>query len=56
MKKMKYKIGLIIGISLVIIGILIGIILNNDIGFIFAGLGTATIGISTLAYINRNNN
>ena len=56
MKKLNYKIGLIIGISLVITAILIGIILNNDIAFIFAGIGTAIIGISALAYINRNSN
>lgn len=56
MKNNKWKIGLIIGISLIIIGILIGIIFGSDIGFIFSGLGTVTAGISILRYINKGNN
>jgi hypothetical protein len=53
MKKMNYKIGLIIGAALIITAIIIGIILNNDIAFIFAGIGIVITGISTLAYINK---
>lgn len=53
MKKLKYKIGFIIGASLIVAAILIGILLNNDIAFIFAGIGLVITGISTLAHINR---
>lgn len=53
MKKWNYKIGIIIGATLILIAILIGIIFRHDIAFVFAGTGTIIIGISALAYINR---
>ncbi len=56
MKKKNWKIGLIIGISLILIGILIGIIFGSDIGFIFSGIGIVIMGISILRYINKGNN
>ena len=53
--KNKLKIGLITGGALIIIAILIGLITENDIGFVFAGFGTVIIGISILLFINKNN-
>ena len=55
MKKISIKTGFIIGISLIVIAILIGIIFNNDIAFLFAGLGTVIIGVSFLRHINKGN-
>lgn len=51
--KITYKNGFILGSILIIIAILIGIIIQNDIAFIFSGLGIVIIGISILAYINK---
>lgn len=56
MKKFNYKTGLIIGFALIIVAILIGIIFQHDIGFLFAGSGTIIIGISILTHINKGNN
>ena len=56
MKKISIKTGFIIGITLILIAILIGIIFNNDIAFVFAGLGLVMIGISTLRHINKGTN
>lgn len=56
LKKFNVKNGIISGSTLIIIAILIGIIFRNDIGFVFAGIGTVIIGISILAYINKGNN
>ncbi len=55
-KKKNVKMGFIIGLCLVVIAILIGIIFEHDIAFVFAGLGTVIIGISILAIINKGNN
>lgn len=52
--KKKLRIGLITGVALIVIAILIGIITENDIGFLFAGIGTIIIGISILLFINKN--
>ena len=52
--KWNIKIGIIIGIALIITGIVVGIITENDIGFFFAGMGTSVIGISILVFINNN--
>lgn len=46
--------GLIIGIVFIIVAILIGIFLQHDIAFIFAGIGTIIIGITILTYINKD--
>ena len=45
--------GFIIGSILILIAILIGIIFQHDIGFIFAGIGTIIIGITILTYLNK---
>jgi uncharacterized membrane protein YkgB len=50
----KTKKGLLLGITLIIIAILIGIIFRHDIAFIFAGIGTIIIGITTLMYLNKD--
>lgn len=50
----KTKKGLLLGIILIIIAILIGIIFRHDIAFIFAGIGTIIIGITTLMYLNKD--
>ncbi len=55
-KNINYKSGFIIGFILIIIAILIGIIFEHDIAFVFAGLGTVIIGISILTIINKGNN
>ena len=56
MKKMEnYKIGFIVGIVLIVIAILIGLIFQHDIAFVFGGLGIVSIGVATLLYINRGN-
>lgn len=55
-KKFNFKTGLLIGLILIIIAIIIGIIWQHDIGFVFAGIGIVIIGISTLTYINKGNN
>lgn len=52
--KNKLKIGLITGVALIVVAILIGIITENDIGFVFAGIGTIIIGFSILLFINKN--
>lgn len=46
--------GFIIGGILILIAILIGIIFQHDIGFIFAGIGTIIIGITILTYLNKD--
>ncbi len=51
--KDKLKIGIFLGSILILIAILIGIILEHDVAFIFGGIGTIIIGITFLAYINR---
>lgn len=53
MKKINYKNGIVIGCISVLIGIIIGVTLESDIGFVFAGLGTMIIGFSTLTFINK---
>ncbi len=56
MKKMEnYKIGFIVGIVLIVIAILIGLIFQHDIAFVFGGLGIVSIGVATLLYINKGN-
>lgn len=51
--KGKLKIGIFLGCILILIAILIGIIFQHDVAFIFGGIGTIFIGITFLAYINR---
>lgn len=51
--KLTIKNCLIFGIILILIGLIIGIVLENDIAFIFAGVGIVIIGISILRYINK---
>lgn len=46
--------GFMIGGILILIAILIGIIFQHDIGFIFAGIGTIIIGITILTYLNKD--
>ena len=46
--------GLILGTTLIILAILIGIIFKHDIAFIFGGVGTIIIGITILMYLNRD--
>ena len=46
--------GFIIGGILILIALLIGIIFQHDIGFIFAGIGTIIIGITILTYLNKD--
>lgn len=55
-KKLKknFIIGIALGIVLIITAIIVGIITENDIGFVFAGIGTSIIGISILIFINKN--
>lgn len=53
--KPNYKIGFIIGCALIIIAILIGIIFEHDIAFIFGGMGVVVCGITALIYINKGN-
>lgn len=48
------KKGLLLGIILIVIAILIGIIFRHDIAFIFGGIGTIIIGITTLMYLNKD--
>lgn len=48
------KRGIIIGAILILIAILIGILFQHDIGFIFAGIGTIIIGITILTYLNKD--
>ena len=48
------KKGLLLGFILIVIAILIGIIFMHDIAFIFAGIGTIIIGITTLMYLNKD--
>lgn len=55
MNKFNVKYGIILGSTLIVIAILIGIIFQHDIGFVFAGIGVVIIGISILTYINRGN-
>lgn len=55
MKKFNGKYGIIIGSTLILIAILIGIIFQHDIGFVFAGFGVVIIGISILTLINKGN-
>ncbi len=50
----KCKKGLILGIFLIGIAIIIGILFQHDIAFVFAGIGTILIGITFLAWINGN--
>jgi len=49
----KLKIGIFLGCILILIAILIGIIFEHDIAFIFGGVGIIIIGITFLAYINK---
>ncbi len=51
----KYRNSFCLGMSLVLVALAIGIFLESDIGFLFAGAGIIIIGITFLAYINRNN-
>lgn len=51
--KLTIKNCSIFGTILILIAIVIGIAFQNDIGFIFAGIGTVIIGISILRYINK---
>lgn len=55
MKKFNSKAGIIIGITIIIFAIIIGIISGNDIGFLLSGIGTIIMGISILAHINKDN-
>ena len=55
MKKISIKTGFIIGISLIVVAIIIGLIFNSDIGFMLSGIGTVIIGISILRHINKDN-
>lgn len=48
----KCKKGLFLGILLIGIAIIIGILFQHDIAFVFAGIGTILIGIVFLAWIN----
>lgn len=50
----KYKKGIICGIIFILISIIIGVIFEHDIAFIFAGIGVIIIGCSILAYINKD--
>ena len=50
----KFKTGLVLGGALIIIAILIGILFRHDIAFIFAGIGTSIVGITILAYLNKD--
>lgn len=54
--KLNFRNGMITGFLLIIIAILIGIIFQHDIGFVFAGIGIVIIGISILIKINKGNN
>ena len=51
--KLNIKNALIIGFSLIVIAILIGLIFQHDIAFVFAGVGIIIIGIAALSYINK---
>lgn len=51
--KDKLKIGIFLGCFLILIAILIGVILEHDVAFIFGGIGTIIIGITILIYINK---
>ncbi len=51
--KFDAKKALIIGFVLIFIAILIGLIFQHDIAFVFAGLGIVIIGIAALSYINK---
>ncbi len=48
-----FKYSFIIGCLLNLIAIIIGIIWQHDIAFIFSGIGIIFIGISILVYINK---
>lgn len=50
----KIKTGFIIGVALIFVAILIGILFRHDVAFIFAGIGTSIIGITILAYLNKD--
>ena len=54
--KNSFKKGILFGFLLIVIAILIGIIFQHDIGFVFAGIGIVVIGISILIKINKGNN
>ena len=49
----KLRIGIFLGCILILIAILIGIIFEHDVAFIFGGSGTIIIGITVLFYINQ---
>ena len=51
--KFNTKIALIIGLSMIVIAILIGIIFEHDIGFVIAGIGTIITGFAILSLINK---
>lgn len=51
--KDKLKIGIFLGCIFILIAILIGIIFEHDVAFIFGGVGTIIIGITILLYINK---
>jgi hypothetical protein len=55
LKKFNSKIGIIIGITIIIFAIIIGIISGSDLGFLLSGIGTIIMGISILTYINKDN-
>ena len=52
--KWNIKIGIIVGLALILTGIIGGLLTENDIGFFLAGIGTSIIGISILILINKN--
>lgn len=52
--KKNFKITMSVGIIIILIGIIIGILFEHDIAFVFGGIGTILIGLSILSYINKN--
>lgn len=54
--KGKLTRGLLLGCLFIMIAIAIAVFFQHDIGFIFAGIGTIIIGITFLAYINKDEN
>ncbi len=50
----RYKRGYAFGILLILIAIAIGIFFQNDIGFLFGGVGTIIIGITLLMHMNEH--
>lgn len=54
--KDKLRIGIFLGCILILIAILIGVIFEHDVAFIFGGIGTIIIGITFLFYINKDDN